>query len=76
MKSWIIFIGIIIVLILTNCNPTKVIPWGSVTTHAVPDIYDYQIKVTKLPAGTIPSNSARVLVGNETEITLTWHNIW
>lgn len=73
MKSWILFIGIILVLLLTQCvTPPKFVKWGSVSTQAVPDIYDYQIKFTKLPSGTIPANSSRVLVGDETEITLAW----
>lgn len=72
MKKLIYITIMAIALIFASCNKVTTKIWGSVTTQAVPDIYDYQIKFTKLPSGTIPVNSARVLVGNETEITLTW----
>lgn len=72
MKKLIYITIMSIALLLASCNKTTTKIWGSVTTQTIPDIYDYQIKFTKLPSGTIPSNSTRVLVGNETEITLAW----
>lgn len=68
-----IFVIALLSLSSMSCvRPPKLVKWGTVRTQAVPEIENYTFKFTKLPAGTIPSNSKRILVGTETEIILKW----
>lgn len=58
----------------TGCvsPPSLLRKTATVKTYATIDIHDYSVKLTKLPTGSIPTNSPRLLLSDSTLINIKW----
>lgn len=68
-----IALGLIASLLMSRCTPhTTTTRRAHYNTYASIDIHAYEVLQMKLPAGSIPDASARILVSDSTLITFQW----
>jgi len=72
MRAWLYFLILITIAIYCSCTPIVQQKRARISAYAETQIHNYELKQTKLPSGTIPTDSPRVLLGDSTVVTFSW----